>query len=55
MANKKVIPEAINFRSFPMRLKTAAIIHRKMIEGTAVAAPIENTSFTFMKLLSRYK
>ena len=50
IANKKVVPRAINFLVFPMWLKIAAIIHKKAIEVTAITAPIENTSFTFSKL-----
>lgn len=55
IANKKIIPKAINFLDFPMRLKTAATIHRKTIEAIAIAAPIENISFTFIKLLNKNK
>ena len=54
-ANKKVVPKAINFLVFPMRLKTAAIIHKKTIEIAATAVPIENTSFTFIKLPNKNK
>lgn len=55
MDNKKVIPNAINFLSFPMRIKTAAIIHKNTIETNAIPAPIENTSFTFTKLPNKNK
>ena len=54
-ANKKDIPSAINLLVFPTRLKIAASIHKKMIEVTATAAPTENTSFTFIKLLNKNK
>lgn len=55
MINKKMIARAINFLVFPRWLTTAAIIHRKMMEANAIKAPIENTSFTFIKLLSKNK
>ena len=55
MANKKVIPKAINFLYFPTRLKTATIIHKKIIEATAKTAPTENTSFALIKLLNSNK
>lgn len=55
IANKKVIPKAINFLVFPMRLKVAAIIHKKTIDVTATTAPTENTSFTFIKLPNKNK
>ncbi len=55
MANKKVIPKAINFLVFPIRLNTAAMIHKNTMETTAMPAPIENTSFTFIKLLNKNK
>ena len=55
IANKKTIPKAISFLVFPMRLKTAAIIHRKMTEAIAAATPTENISFTFIKLLNKNK
>ncbi|MCI8727482.1 MAG: hypothetical protein HFG66_15480 [Hungatella sp.] len=47
-ANKKVIPKAANFLSFPSRLKRAAIIHRNIIAAAATAEPMENTSLTWM-------
>lgn len=55
IANKKVIPIATNFLAFPIQAKTAIIIHKNIIETTAITAPIENTSFTFIKLLNRNK
>lgn len=55
MADKKVIPKATDFLVFPMRLKTITITHKKTIEVTAITAPTENTSFAFIKLLSKNK
>ena len=55
IANKKVVPKAINFLVFPMWLKVAAIIHKKAIEVTANTAPTENTSFTFIRLPNKNK
>lgn len=55
MAIKKVIPKATSLLVFPIRLNTAAINHRNTIETTAIAAPRENTSFLFRKLLSKNK
>lgn len=52
MANKKTIPVAVNLFVLPMYLKIAALIHKNIIEITDDAVPIENTSFTFSKLLS---
>ena len=55
MANKKITPKAINFLVFPIRFKTATIIHKKTIEATAITIPTENTSFAFIKLLNKNK
>lgn len=55
MADKKVIPRAANLLVFPIRLKTAAMIHIKTIETAAITAPMENTAFTLRKLLSKNK
>ena len=55
IANNKTIPKAINFLVFPMRLKIAAIIHRKMMEAIATTTPTENISFAFIKLLNKNK
>lgn len=55
IANKKIIPNAINFLVFPTRFQIAAITHKKRIEATAIITPTENTSFTFINLLSKNK
>ena len=55
MANKKVVPKAINLFVFPIRLKIATTINKNTIEITAIIAPTENTSFTFIKLLIKNK
>ena len=55
MANKNVIPKATNALVFPIRWKTATMIHKKMMETTAIIAPTENTSFVFTKLLNKNK
>ena len=55
MASKKIIPKASNFLVFPIQLKIAIIIHKKIIEGTAITAPTENTSFVFIKLPNKNK
>ena len=47
IANKKVIPKAISFRAFPMRIKIANIIHKNTMVMIAITAPMENTSFVF--------
>ena len=55
IANKNTIPKAINFLVFPIRLKTVAMIHRKMVEAIATATPIVNISFAFIKMLNKNK
>lgn len=45
----------MNFLVFPMRLKTAAIIHRKTMENIAITTPTENICFSFIKLLKQNK
>ena len=55
IANKNVVPKAINFLVFPIRLKVAAIIHKKTIEVTATTVPTENTSFAFIRLPNKNK
>ena len=52
---KKIIPKASNFLVFPIQLKIAIIIHKKIIEGTAITAPTENISFVFIKLPNKNK
>ena len=49
MANKKDAPNATYFLVFPMRVKAAAMIHKKTIAAAATAAPTEKTSFTSVK------
>ena len=53
IANKKIIPKAINFLVFPIQLKIAAIIHRKTMDTAAITTPTENISFTFIRLLNK--
>ncbi len=55
MANKKVIPKMTNLLVSPIRLKIATIIHKNIMEITAITVPIENISFTFKKLLNKNK
>ena len=55
IANKKAIPKAIKILVFPIRLKTAAITHRKMTEAIATTTPTENISFAFIKRLNKNK
>ncbi len=55
IANKKVIPNAINFLVFPTRFQIATITHKKKIEAIAITIPTENTSFTFINLLNKNK
>ena len=55
MVNKKIVPRAIHFLVFPTQCQSAAIPHKKRMDATAITAPIENTSFTFINLLSKNK
>ena len=55
IADKKAIPKAINFRVFPMRLKTANKSHKNRMETDAIALPIENMALVFSRRLNKYK